>query len=320
MKNKTSLFLSQKGAAAIIAAVVVASGLMSIVLSTTIIALNNKASMRSFTQSMHNFYNAEIGVQEALLQLRRDPNDLIFDSLNINDAVVNSEFVESESGACDPPLECQFVPDSGWWGEYFNYSVSHPDMQVDPYPGPTPTPLQHDWYDDDYKTHEQIDANVIFDLTDWFPYDGTEWENREGYNHDYHFGQHWRANVVAPSDDDYAYSLASDDDSWVLVNGIVAVNNSGTHASFTKTGDIFLSAGNNTVELYFAERHTVDSGFQFSFDDASLIITPLPEGCGEDLECNSNIQTTASSTQATRKVRYTCNNDIANCFWSELIP
>ncbi|MCB9802642.1 hypothetical protein H6761_01305 [Candidatus Nomurabacteria bacterium] len=311
---------NKQGAAALIAAMIVATGLMSIVLSTTIIALNNKASLKSFSQTIENFYNAEVGAQEALLQIRHDPNNLTFDNLIINNSNIDSEFVESESGACTPPVECQFVPDSGWWGEYFNYSSSHPDMQVDPYPGPTATPTQHDWYDDIYKTHEQIDANVIFDLHTWFPYDGTIWEDKEGYANDYFFGNHWRARVSAPSDGDYAYALASDDDSWVLVDGIVVVNNSGTHASFTKTGDIFLSAGDNVVELYFAERHTVDSGFMFSFDDSNLIITPLPEGCGEDLECNSNIETTASSSKATRKVRYTCNNDIANCFWSELIP
>lgn len=314
------LFFSQTGAAALIASIIIAAGLLSIVLSTTIIALHNKSALDSFIQTTDNFYKAEIGMQEALLQVKRDPNNLIFPTLSLGSAKVKSEFVEIENGACDPPLACQFVPNSGWWGEYFNWSVNHPDMQVDPYPGPTPTPTQHDWFDDVYKTHEQIDANIIFHLTQWFPYDGTAWENKEGFNHDYFFGNHWRAQVTAPADGNYAYNLASDDDSWILVNGVVVVNNSGTHASFTKTGNIFLSAGNNIVEAYFAERHTTDSGFRFSFDNPSLIITPAPEGCTEDLLCNSNIETIATSTKASRKVRYTCNNNLANCFWSELIP
>ena len=311
---------SQSGAAALLAAMIVATGVLSVALSATIIALNDRAGLASFADSVQNFYSAEAGVGESLMQIRKDPNDLVFEDIMVAGIPVSSDFVEEGGGACDQPPECRFVPDSGWWGEYFNYSVSHPDMEVNPYPGPTPTPTEHDWYDDVYKTHTQIDADLIFSTSGWFPYDGTAWEDMEGYNHDYHFGQHWRARVITPADDDYGYSLASDDDSWVLIDGLVVVNNSGTHAANVKTGDVFLSAGENLVEVYFAERHTVESGFSFGFDDESLVITPYPEGCQEDLECNSNIEATASTTRATRKVRYTCNNNIANCFWTELTP
>ncbi len=314
------IFDSQTGAAALIASMIVAIGLLSIVLSTTIIAINNKNSLESFTQNINNFYNAEIGMQESLLQVKNDPNNLTFGNLTLGKSTIASQFVESANGACDPAVECVFTPGSGWWGEYFNWSEDHPDMQVDPYPGPTPTPTQHDWFDDIYKTHEQLDSSLIFHLTAWFPYDGTQWENKEGYSHDYFFGLHWRAQVTAPAAGNYGYNLASDDDSWVTLNGIVVVNNSGTHASFTKTGNIFLSAGINLVDVYFAERHTVDSGFRFSFDNPSLIITPYPEACNQAAECKSNIETNASSTKSSRKIRYTCDNDMSNCVWSELVP
>ena len=314
------ILYSQTGAAALIASMIVAAGLLSIVLSTTIIALNNKNSLESFTQAINNFYNAEIGMQESLMQVKNEPNNLTFDNLTIGSSKIASQFVELEGGVCGPPPECQFVPDSGWWGEYFNWSVNHDDMQIDPYPGPTPTPTEHDWFDDVYKTHEQIDSSLIFHLTQWFPYDGTQWEDKEGFNHDYFFGMHWRAQVTAPVDGNYGYNLASDDDSWVSADGVVVVNNSGTHASFTKTGTIFLSAGSNIVDIYFAERHTTDSGFRFSFDNPVLVITPSPEACNQDIECNSNIETNASSTKSSRKIHYTCNNDMSNCFWGELIP
>jgi len=310
---------SQSGATTLIAAIVTAAVILSISLSIIVISMNNKASVLSFKDSMRTFYAAETGVGEALMQLRKQPNNFLFDSFTIDSINISSQFVE-ENGTCEPTPECQFVPGSGWWGEYFNHSVNHPDMEVNPYPGPTPTPIEHDWYDDTYKTHEQIDSDLLFLTSGWYPYDGTEWEDMEGFNHDYHFTQHWRAKVTAPADGNYGYSLASDDDSWVLVSQIVVVNNSGTHPAFTKTGDIFLSAGDNLVELYFAERHSVESGFSFSFDDTDLIITPWPEGCGETTECNSNIQSTATTTEATRKVRYTCTQDISSCTWSELTP
>jgi fibro-slime domain-containing protein len=310
---------SQSGAAALIAAMVVSSIVLSIALSVVIISLNNKASLSAFTDSVQAFYTAETGVRESLMQIRKDPAHLIFSDLTIGNIGVASQFIE-ESGTCQVPPECQFLPGSGWWGEYFNYSKSHPDMEVNPYPGPTPTPTQHDWYDDKYKTHEQIDVNLEFLTSMWFPYDGTIWENKEGYAHDYHFGMHWRAKVTAPSAGNYSYHLASDDDSWVLVNDLVIVNNSGTHAANTKIGDIFLATGDNKVEVYFAERHTVESGLSFKFDSSALVITPWPEGCDEYIQCDSNIQATASTTQTTRKVRYMCDQKISNCAWSELIP
>ncbi|MFA5127025.1 MAG: PA14 domain-containing protein [Patescibacteria group bacterium] len=317
-------YYSQNGSAALIASIVVSAVVLSIVLSVLAITINSRASLQSFASALQSFYAAESGVGEALIQLRREPNNFIFPNLIVGGVSTISQFVEIP-GACDPPPECQFVPGSGWWGEYFNYlgvgAQKHPDMEVNPYPGPTPTPTEHDWYDNTYKTHEQIDANLLFPVSMWFPYDGTQWENKEGLAHDYFFGIHWRARVTAPQAGNYSYSLASDDDSWVLLNGIVVVNNSGTHAAFTKTGTIYLAAGsNNIVELYFAERHTVESGFRFYFDNPSLIITPWPEGCGEDAQCNSNIEASASTTNATREVRYTCNQEIDNCVWSELVP
>lgn len=310
---------SQTGAAALIAAIIVSAVMFSIVLSVMFLSISVRDSLNSFADSIKSFYAAESGVGESLMQLRKEPENYIFDDFLVGDINVSSAFVEI-TGACEPPPECQFVPDSGWWGEYFNHSVDHPDMDVWPYPGPTPTPTEHDWYDDIYKTHEQIDANLEFAVSMWFPYDGTIYEDKEGFPHDYHFAIHWRAKVTAPASGDYDYSLASDDDSWVLKEGIVIVNNSGTHAATEKIGDIYLSAGDNIIDVYFAERHDVESGFSFSFADSNLIITPWPEGCGDDVECNSNIQATASTTRATRKANYTCNQNIANCVWSELIP
>lgn len=312
-------YKKQDGAAALIASIVVAAGILSISLSVFLVASNIRAGLNSYVDSVQSFYSAEAGVEESLMQLRKEPNNFSFDDIMVGGIVATSQFVE-QPGECEPIPECQFIPGSGWWGEYFNYSVNHPDMQVDPYPGPTPTPTEHDWYNDTYKTHEQIDADLEFATSMWFPYDGTIYEDKEGFDYDYFFGQHWRARVTAPATDNYSYHLASDDDSWVLLNNIVVVNNSGTHAAFTKTGDISLSAGDNLVELYFAERHTVESGFSFYFDDPNLIITPWPEGCGDETECNSNIQATASTTNATRKAQYTCNQNIAGCFWSELVP
>lgn len=321
---KKFLHHNQSGAAVLITAIIVAAGVVSIALSVMLVSLNNNAALKSFTKAVQSFYTAESAVGDSLMQIRREPDNLTFADLSLNNIVATTEFVES-GGSCTPPPECDFALGSGWWGEYFNYLGNlldpnrHPDMQVDPYPGPTATPTQHDWYDDTYKTHEQIDANLMFG-DNWFPYDGTIWENKEGYVHDYHFGSHWRARVTAPSAGNYTYALSSDDDQWVSLAGGVVVNNSGIHAAFVKTGSIALATGDNLVEVYFAERHTTGSAMTYKFDDTNLIITPWPEGCGETFECRSNIESTASATEASRKVLYSCDENLANCLWDETAP
>lgn len=97
----------QKGAAALIASIVVAIGILSIVLSTTIIALNNKSNLESFSDSIKSFYAAEAGVGETLMQLRKDPNNLIFDNVIINGITINRQFIEISCGTppCDSMIE-----------------------------------------------------------------------------------------------------------------------------------------------------------------------------------------------------------------------
>lgn len=316
---------NKQGSAALISSIVVAAVVLSIVLSLMLIVMDSRSGVQSFADSLQSFYSAESGVGEALIQLRKQPDNFVFPELSVGNVTSTSEFI-NVSGACEVPPECVHPEGSGWWGEYFNYLRSHPDMELSPLPGATPSPTQHDWYDDIYKTHEQIDASLIFgpNLDTWFPYDGTIWDDRTGQLptlvHNYFFGMHWRAKVTAPSSGYYNFSLASDDDSWLLVEGLVVVNNSGTHDAFTVSGSLYLKEGDNLVELYFAERHSTDSGLRFSFANTNLIITPWPEGCGEDYECNSNIESTASTTKATRKVRYACNQEIEDCSWQELVP
>ncbi len=314
-------YKDQKGAAALIASIVISTVILSIVLSLTVVSIDSKTSISSFADSLQSFYSAESGAREALFQLKNEPTNLIFDDILIGGILVSREFV-NDSEVCNLSLDCQYVPGSGWWGEYFNYSTSHPDIEINPVPGVTPTPIEHDWYDEAHRTHEQIDGNLEFSITDWYPYDGTIYEDKEGYIHDYFFGAHWRSKVNANSSGDYSYSIASNDDSWVLLNGVVVVNNSGVHESIIQTGDISLLAGDNIIDIYFADRHSTStgSGLSFDFDDNRLSFTPWPEGCGETLLCNSNIQATASTSEATRKARYTCNDEIEDCAWNELIP
>jgi fibro-slime domain-containing protein len=307
-----------QGAVLIIATMVITAIMLTIIVSMVLTAFENNFAVKSFVSSLQTFYAAQSGVEEALVDLRLDPSVSSFTTLTLQDATSATQIAASQSTCLQDP-QCQYQAGSGWWSEYFNYSKNDPDMENMALWGATPTPLQHYWYSDTYKKFERIDPTITFG-DDWFPFDGTAWENKEGFAHDYHYGTHWRAKVTAANSGQYDYSLASDDDSWVLANDIVVVNNSGVHGTFVKTGTIYLSQGSNIIDIYFAERHTTEAGFSFNFSDSSLVITPWPETCDDQNQCASILETNATSSQATRKVQYSCNQLLANCVWKELTP
>ena len=73
-------------------------------------------------------------------------------------------------------------------------------------------------------------------------------------------------------------SLGSDDDAWVFVNGNLVDDNGGVHGFSDVPFDVStgLNAGINTVDVFFADRHT--TGSQLAFDaDVTISPTSVPE-------------------------------------------
>ena len=68
-------------------------------------------------------------------------------------------------------------------------------------------------------------------------------------------------------------TLSADDDAWLFLNGNLVLDNGGVKAlSLATTSTVTgLAAGNYTVDLFFADRNTVQSGIAFS------VIDPVPE-------------------------------------------
>ena len=79
----------------------------------------------------------------------------------------------------------------------------------------------------------------------------------------------------APAGGSVTFTLGSDDDAWVFLNGKLVVDwrHPGGHAPPTTISD--LVAGTNTVEVFFADRHTVQAALTF---DADVTLSPsVPE-------------------------------------------
>lgn len=70
-------------------------------------------------------------------------------------------------------------------------------------------------------------------------------------------------------------TFGADDDAWIFINGQLVVDNGGVKELFTAPTVINnLAVGKNRIDLFFADRHTVQSGLVFNAD---VTFTPVPE-------------------------------------------
>lgn len=170
---------------------------------------------------------------------------------------------------------------AGLTGHYYDLTRNHPDMErwitgletgyvESILTGATPTltgygasrVLQWDWWDPSYYafTREDSDADLQSNFSSsWFPfYDGTN-ESR------YFFAVHWTGSFYVAAEQDYNYSMGSDDDSWLFIDDNLTLDLGGVHGVTYANYNVHLTAGWHDIDIFFAERHTVQSGFQLNF-------------------------------------------------------
>ena len=163
---------------------------------------------------------------------------------------------------------------SGYLGKYYNLPYPHPDVET-PITGvvtglvENTLPLiltpkgstyinQFDWYDAKYFSFMRVDSDLEFGGS-WFPVD----EGKPG--DPYYFAVHWEAIITVSSEGDYWFRMASDDDAWLFIDGVLELDNGGIHALAYVNDFVHLTAGDHSLHIYFAERHVVESGFWFEF-------------------------------------------------------
>ncbi|HLC90081.1 MAG TPA: fibronectin type III domain-containing protein [Patescibacteria group bacterium] len=199
------------------------------------------------------------------------------------------------TGTCDVNLTTDF----GFYGLYYNLTSNHPD--VEQYKGSiipnTKVGRENDWYNAEYFSLSRVDKTIIFGQR-FLPIN----EGKPG--DPYGFAVNWRAIIDVPTDGIYRYTVASDDDSWVLIDDQLTSDLGGLHPAKNTTKDINLTAGYHKIEIFYAERQK--GGAQFDFKpDTNLKFHPLPEGCEIEDVLAFNRGATASiqtQTQTTGRV------------------
>ena len=167
-----------------------------------------------------------------------------------------------DAAPCDPDRICgdgdvHFV--GAFIGDFYNLDCDHPDVD-----GPitgvvTGTlPRDFDWFDDEHYVFSVERETLLIDYAEnYFPVD-------TGLCGDpFHFAAHWHTTAIATEAGDYTVELASDDDGWLFVDGELVIDLGGVHALRRTAAQLALAAGPHVIDIYFAERHVVQSGLEF---------------------------------------------------------
>ena len=139
---------------------------------------------------------------------------------------------------------------SGYFGKYFNIPISHPTIKQNI------KERDEDWYSDEYLSFSQIDSSLNFG-NGFFPLN----EGMEG--DPYYFAVYWRAKIEMPSEGKFEYKIASDDGSWVYIDGKLITSLGGIHPARSASYSTTLSKGSHVIEIYFVEQAPRHSHFSF---------------------------------------------------------
>jgi len=177
--------------------------------------------------------------------------------------------------------DCGECPATNYCAMYFNHVPDGVEFEG-PITGliPGDNPFNHpNWWDIAKLAFEQNDSSLTFG-DNFLPVD----EGKDG--DPFHFSAHWRALLNVSADGSYGYTLGSDDDAWLYIDGNMVEDLGGVHAPVTRNNSIFLTQGQHVFNLYFAERHTVQSYLYFEWTTPGIeVIAECEPYCGDET-CN----------------------------------
>jgi len=145
------------------------------------------------------------------------------------------------------------------------------------------------WYNDVPGVNQALDLTIpltnngmgafVFDSAAFFPIDGQGFGD-EGNAHNYHFTLELHSKFKYEGGE--VFSFTGDDDLFVFVNGVLAIDLGGVHGPMSgevnmdaQAGALGISVGGEyTLDFFFAERHTTESNFHIETTIACFEIIP----------------------------------------------
>jgi fibro-slime domain-containing protein len=130
---------------------------------------------------------------------------------------------------------------------------------------------------------EDTPGHFVYDSTAFFPIDGKGFGDYMTYGHNYHFTTEIRTKFTYQGGE--VLTFRGDDDVWIFVNGILAVDLGGLHSPLMGTVNMDQFATTNglqkgmtySMDIFHAERHTTGSNFHLETTiDCFTIVKPPP--------------------------------------------
>jgi len=117
----------------------------------------------------------------------------------------------------------------------------------------------------------------VYDDSSYFPIDGQGFGN-EGNPHNYHFTTELHALFAYQGGE--VFTFRGDDDVWVYVNGVLAIDIGGVHSANERSVDfdaraseLGISAGNTyAIDFFQAERHVTGSNFRIETTISCFVV------------------------------------------------
>jgi fibro-slime domain-containing protein len=159
---------------------------------------------------------------------------LVNSTLGPNGLPVVSSFGASYRGPSGPITDANALGEILWWSTTSPYGVLYEKTQADAFP---------------------------LSFSGFFP-DG------EGDDCYYHRAVHWHGTFLGCYWERNRFTLASDDDAWLFIDGVLALDNGGVSQGKCVWTDVNLGTEvrQHTFDLFYIDRHRFGAGLKFSSD------------------------------------------------------